>query len=136
MRMTTLGTAFCVTTALVVVALQNQQSVEAAEDPVPAAAASELTTVRVAAVQAARRLVDWRLEDPAQVLAAPASNLNHRYWKCQTGPMLEARERWATEKDRQIEAECDVSGHPAWERGMIPRPSLPMTKVASEESFR
>ena len=73
---------------------------------------------------------------PAQIAADPKGNLNHRYWRCLSEPMQGARERWATSKDRQIEAECDVSGRPAWERGMIPRPSLPRAKAASEESCK
>ena len=35
-----------------------------------ARASSEAATVRVAAVQAKRRLIDWRIKDPAEVLAA------------------------------------------------------------------
>lgn len=48
----------------------------AADRPAPSTDARESATVRVAAVQAKRRLVDWRLANPAEVLAAVDENLD------------------------------------------------------------
>ena len=52
------------------IAVRDSRNVHAAENPTPAAEASEPATVRVAAVQAKRRLIDWHIQDPAEVLAA------------------------------------------------------------------
>ena len=59
-------TAFCISQTIVV-----------ADTPMPSKGRStgESGTVRVAAVQAKRRLVDWRLKDAAEVLAAVDKNL-------------------------------------------------------------
>lgn len=50
----------------------------AAGEPAPSveATVSESATVRVASVQAKRRLIDWRLTDPTDVLAAVDKNLD------------------------------------------------------------
>ena len=38
--------------------------------------------------------------------------------------------------ERHKEASCDVIGHPAWERGLPPKPSPPTTAIAATDSFR
>ncbi len=70
MRIMTFRTALCVAPVLVVVVLCVALAICAADDPEQAAEPSEPPTVRVAAVQAKRRLIDWRVQDPALVLAA------------------------------------------------------------------
>jgi len=71
-----------------------------------------------------------------QIAEAPIGNLNHRIWGCQSEPMQHERKRWASKQDVQKEAECDVSGYSAWERGMTPRPTKPMRQAAQVESFK
>ena len=61
---------------------------------------------------------------------------NHRIWKCQAEPFKEAREKWSREADRQKEASCDVAGHPALERSLLPKSSPPKTAIAATDSFR
>jgi predicted amidohydrolase len=58
-------------------ALREARIAAAADEPKPPqqASAAEPKTVRVAAVQAKRRLVDWRITDPAAVLKAVDENL-------------------------------------------------------------
>ena len=70
-------TAICVAAALAITALCGTETAGAADGPLPstAASASEGETVRVASVQAKRRLIDWRIDDPAKVLAAVDKNL-------------------------------------------------------------
>jgi predicted amidohydrolase len=62
---------------LVVATRRFERVVSAADRPMPSgeAGSREPATVRVAAVQAKRRLVDWRIENPAEVLAAVDKNL-------------------------------------------------------------
>ena len=50
--------------------------------------------------------------------------------------MKEARAKWSKEADRRKEASCDVSAHPAWERGLVPKPSPPRTAIAATDSSR
>ena len=38
--------------------------------------------------------------------------------------------------EHEKEAECELSGHPSCERGMAPRPTLPMRQAAQAESFK
>jgi predicted amidohydrolase len=49
--------------------------ISSTDQSAPAASATEPVTVRVAAVQAKRRLIDWHIKDPAEALAAVAENL-------------------------------------------------------------
>jgi predicted amidohydrolase len=69
--------AFCIATVLAAITLHSPETVAAADGPAPSAEAgsSKKGTVRVAAVQAKRRLIDWRIDDPAEVLAAVDKNL-------------------------------------------------------------
>ena len=71
-----------------------------------------------------------------QIAEAPIGNLNHRIWGCQSEPMQHEREKWATKQDMQKEVACEVSGHPAWERGMTLRPAKPMRQAAQAVSFK
>jgi predicted amidohydrolase len=66
--------AFC---ALTLAAICVSETIAAAVTPVPSKEHStgDTGTVRVAAVQAKRRLIDWRLKEPAEVLAAVDKNL-------------------------------------------------------------
>jgi predicted amidohydrolase len=54
---------------------QAKRRPSSADKPVPAIKASEPEIVRVAAVQAKRRLIDWHIQDPAEVLTAVGENL-------------------------------------------------------------
>jgi predicted amidohydrolase len=54
---------------------QAKRRPPSADEQVPATEASGPVTVRVAAVQAKRRLVDWHVQEPAEVLAAVDENL-------------------------------------------------------------
>jgi predicted amidohydrolase len=56
-------------------ATQAGPPISSTDKPVPVPGVTEPATVRVAAVQAKRRLVDWRIKDPAEVLAAVDKNL-------------------------------------------------------------
>ena len=71
-----------------------------------------------------------------QISRAPVGSSNHRIWKGQAEPLKEARAKWSREADRDKEASCDVVGHPAWERGLFPKPSPPKTAIAGTDSFR
>lgn len=64
--------------AVLVLALFCAEAVVAADESVPTSgeSAGKPTTIRVAAVQAKRRLIDWRVEDPTEVLAAVDKNLS------------------------------------------------------------
>lgn len=77
MSTTALRTAFWAAVVLVVVTLCDGGTAGAADERVPSTEAdsSGSGTVRVAAVQAKRRLIDWRIKDPAKVLAAVDRNL-------------------------------------------------------------
>jgi predicted amidohydrolase len=70
-------TAFCAAAVVAVATCCVMQSAGAADGPIPPTEASshEPGTVRVASVQAKRRLIDWRIKDPAEVLAVVDKNL-------------------------------------------------------------
>lgn len=70
-------TALCIATILSAIAFHSSETVGAADGQASTAEAgpSKTGTVRVAAVQAKRRLIDWRIDDPAKVLAAVDKNL-------------------------------------------------------------
>ncbi len=76
-RITMNRTAFFAAVALATIALAGTRAVGAADDPPTAAAIgpSVQATVRVASVQAKRRLIDWRIKDPAKALNAVDKNL-------------------------------------------------------------
>ena len=81
--------------------------------------------------------IRYKVEATAeQIVQAPVGNLSHRIWKCQAGYMVKLRKRWATPEDLDTTRQCEIEGHPAWERPLQPRPSKPMMKVSSHESFR
>ena len=71
-----------------------------------------------------------------QVAAAPVGNLGHRIWRCQSEWMTGLRKKWASPDDVATANQCNVEGHPAWERALVPRPSKPMTKASKEASFK
>jgi len=74
---TTRQFALCAATILGFIAAPEAVTVRAADKPIGSAEAASgaSATVRVAAVQAKRRLVDWRTKDSAQVMAAVDKNL-------------------------------------------------------------
>ena len=75
---TTIGrTTLCMATVLGLFDLGQAMRVRAADEPIRPAEADPAAppTVRVAAVQAKRRLIDWRIKDPSKVLAAVDENL-------------------------------------------------------------
>ena len=81
--------------------------------------------------------IRYKVEATAEQIAeAPICNLGHRIWRCQAEYMAGLGERWAAPADLIITQQCDVEGHPAWERALQPRPSKPMQKVSAHESFR
>ena len=68
-----------------------------------------------------------------QLARAPLGNLNHRVWK---GACLKnLRGELAPEADVRTALSCDVSGHPAWERALVPRPPLPLKKRQPTETL-
>ena len=71
-----------------------------------------------------------------QIAAAPAGSLGHRIWRCQSEWMTKLRTKWASPNDVATANQCNVEGHPAWERALVPRPSKPMAKVSQEATFR
>ena len=77
MRTLAFWSVFCVGALLAAVVLHDAGTLRAAEDSKPSAETSSNgpETIRVAAVQAKRRLVDWRIKDSANVLAAVDKNL-------------------------------------------------------------
>ncbi len=70
-------TSLCLTTILAVIAFGEAAGVRGADKTIQLAEAASTgpATIRVAAVQAQRRLVDWRIGDPGRVLAAVDKNL-------------------------------------------------------------
>ena len=69
----------------------------------------------------------------SQIDRAPVGNLNHRRW---TGDCLkEPRVELASPRDRAVVRGCDVSGDPAWEKALAPRPPLPRRKRSKVETF-
>ena len=95
----------CAAAVLAVLVASNQYSVVAEDDPNPSSqtGADESGLVRVAAVQTKPRLIDWRLRDPQQVLAAVDDNL----------VALEAI------IDKAGELECDVLAFPEDTLGLL-----------------
>ena len=71
-----------------------------------------------------------------QIAQAPVGNLVHRIWKCSSEWMEKQRSKWAKPASVVTSQQCNVEGHPAWERGLTPRPFKPMKVAAKEESFR
>jgi len=63
---------------LVGLSLHDRSTTDGADQPTPTdeVTPAEPNTVRVAAVQAKRRLIDWRIDDPQLVLAAVDENLS------------------------------------------------------------
>jgi hypothetical protein len=79
----------------------------------------------------------YKVEASAEQIAeAPVGSLGHRIWKCLAGGMAELRDKWAAPEDLATSSQCNIAGHPAWERALQPRPSKPMKNAASEASFR
>ena len=71
-----------------------------------------------------------------QIARAPIGNLHHRGWKCESAVMADARRRWAPERDVATELDCDVRGHPGWERALYPKPARPTIGRSPVETFR
>ena len=71
-----------------------------------------------------------------QIARAPIGNLHHRGWKCESAVMADARRRWAPETDVATELDCDVRGHPGWERALYPKPARPTIGRSPVETFR
>ena len=68
-----------------------------------------------------------------QLARAPKGNLHHRLWR---GDCLkELRHKHATKEDIDTVNSCEVAGNPAWERALVPRPTLPMVKRKATETF-
>ena len=68
-----------------------------------------------------------------QISKAPRGDLVHRLWGCQvTKPV---RDELAPEHDVRTVADVDVRGHPAWERALVTRPSLPLKRRSLTETF-
>ena len=84
-----------------------------------------------------RRKIRHNVETTVEQIAhAPVGNLVHRIWKCPSEWMSKLRSRWAQSGSVATSQQCSVEGHPAWERGLTPRPSKPMKAAAKIESFR
>lgn len=52
-----------------------------------------------------------------QVTQAPVSSLGHRIWRCHAEWMTKLRNTWAAPGDLMTTSQCNVEGHPAWEKG-------------------
>ena len=70
-----------------------------------------------------------------QVAAAPVGNLGHRLWRCQSEWMTTLRKKWASPENVVVASQCNIEGHPAWERALVPRPTKPMTKTSKVDTF-
>ena len=46
------------------------------------------------------------------------------------------RSKWAPPASVATTMQCNVEGHPAWERALMPRLAKPMKAAAKEASFR
>ena len=68
-----------------------------------------------------------------QVDKAPKGDLMHRHWECKhTEPL---RKKLARETDIRAANQLVIRGHPTWERGLSVRPSLPLKRKSSTETF-
>ena len=84
-----------------------------------------------------RNKARYKVEATTEMITeAPVGSLGHRIWKCQSDWMTTQRKKWAPDRDVATVEQCDVGGHPAWERALQPRPSRPMKEAAKEASFR
>ena len=52
-----------------------------------------------------------------QITQAPVGNLMHRLWKCPSEWMSGLRNKWAPPDSVTTTMQCNVEGHPAWEKG-------------------
>ena len=99
-------------------------------DDVLAAELSDLGAARLSKIR-------YKLEaSPEQIDVAPVGNLGHRIWRCQSEWMSKLRNKWAPAEGMHPTQQCNVEGHPAWERALRPRPTKPVRSVEKEESFR
>ena len=71
-----------------------------------------------------------------QIRRAPIGTSFHRIWKCATKHMSGQRVKWARPADLATTSSCDVQGHPAWVRALLPMPTKPRRRKAQRESFR
>ena len=68
-----------------------------------------------------------------QIGRAPKGDLIHRIWSCKhTDPL---RTQFAREADVRAARQLESRGHPTWERGLTPRPTLPLKKRSKSETF-
>ena len=70
---------------------------------------------------------------PEQIASAPRGDLIHRTWNCKhTEPL---RQKGAPAVDTRTARNVDVSGHLAWEKGLLARPTIPRKKRSKVETF-
>jgi len=84
-----------------------------------------------AKTRSAKELIIATLE---QICRAPKGDLVHRAWKFIALDSLRCEK--ARGEDICTARSVDINGHPAWERGLLTRPSLPMVKKSTTETFR
>ena len=79
----------------------------------------------------------WHTVKPTadQIRRAPVGNLFHRIWKCGCDHLSEQRNKWARPADLRTTKECELQGHPGWERALMPMPTRPVRKKAQHETF-
>ena len=69
----------------------------------------------------------------AQLAKAPVGNLNHRLW---SGDCLAPlRKEKARGEDLAVARNCNIQGHPAWERGLEVRPPMPKRRQSQIETL-
>ena len=68
-----------------------------------------------------------------QINRAPRGDLVHRHWGCPvTKPV---RDELAPQQDVRTAADVNVRGHPAWERALVTRPTMPLKRRSPTETF-
>ena len=77
-----------------------------------------------------RDLIDATQE---QIDKAPRGDIIHRNWNCQHLEPL--RVKHARSEDVRTARDVDVLGHPAWEKGLLLRPAMPLIRKSAVETF-
>ena len=80
-----------------------------------------------------RTAKDAVVATPEQIDRAPRGDLIHRNWGCMHTRALRAEH--APEADVRTAMDINVKGHPAWERGLMVRPSMPLKRRSPVETF-
>ena len=82
---------------------------------------------------AARTARDTVEATAAQIEKTTVGNLHHRIWNGEC--LKDERCQLAPAADLHIARLCNTTGHPAWERALVPRPPLPRRRQSPAETF-